>query len=516
MRYTTALPVSLEVSVIKQIQFQRLDDVALPFPYDALGDGTCLVRECEPGIETAEINEHIKIIRTINTPRFSGGPEPIRVDGILRFVQYDGERGLETKEFGEWQCIRCHHIQLVQIEKGKIYEPFECENDVCKRKTGFKPLFPKELVRPIWPLPGPYIECPGWGIYIDVLDFCKKYLILEDREYYVMALWIMATWLSEDFKTAPYLTFIAPKSSGKTAALNVLHELAYRAISTVSVTAAALFRCIDLWHVTLLIDEAEYQVRADTESGQALYGCLNGGYKRGSYALRTEGDANCRVPAAFELFGFKAIASTKLFLPTLESRSIIFNMRQATPKEIIIDEEEARTIRSKLLYWRYETLGKLPNVQPDSKIGRIVEMLTPLYTVAQILKYSKDAKVPITYEGLSILLNNLIEDMQEQRKQEEQDSAEGQVLKVVKDLIEKDAQYELFIRIKDVANDLIAGFEWEEVPGKQKISARVGQILKTMGILTTRQKYGMILNYEESRNAKRLNELYKRFLRDED
>ncbi len=501
--------------MIKKIRFQRLDDITLTFPFESLEDGTCLVNEYEPGIETAEVGEHIKILNTIITPQISGGPEPILSDGILKFITpCDGGQKLEIREFGEWRCIRCNQITLIPITDNKIYEPFECENEVCGRKTGFRPLFPKELVRPIWPLPGPYIECSGREVYSDILNFCKKYLVLEKREYYVMALWIMATWLNENFKTAPYLTFIAPKSSGKTAALRVLHELSYRAISTVSVTAAALFRCIDLWHVTLLIDEAEYMVRADTESGQALYGCLNGGYKRGSYALRTEGDANCRVPAAFELFGFKAIASTKLFLPTLESRSIVFNMRQAVPQEIVIDEEEARVIRSKLLYWRYETLGKLPIVQPRSKIGRIVEMMTPLYTVAQVLKDTDGVKVPITYEGLNILLNDLIEDMQEQRKQEEQDSTEGQVLKVVKDLF--DDEYRDSIKIKDIANDLIANYEWEEVSGKQKISVRVGHILKSIGIQTTRQKYGMVLNHKEPRNAKRLKELYKRFLRDED
>ncbi len=500
----------------KKIQFQRLDDYKLQFPYEVLEDGTCLVDESEPGIDAAVVEEQIRIINTVSTADFSGGPEPIQADGILKFATpCDEGRRLETKEFGEWQCIRCNHITLIPIVGNKIYEPFECDNEICRRKTGFRPLFPKELVRPIWPLPGPYIACSGWEVYEDVLNFCKKHLVLEEREYHVMTLWILSTWLNENFKTAPYLTFIAPKSSGKTAALRVLRELAYRAISTVSVTAAALFRSIDLWRVTLLIDEAEYLVRPDTESGQALYGCLNGGYKRGSYALRTEGDANCRVPAAFELFGFKAIASTKIFLPTLESRSIVFNMRQAVPQEIVIDEERARTIRSKLLYWRYETLGKLPIVQPSAKIGRIVEMLTPLYTVAQVLN-CKGVNAPITYEGVNLLLDSLIEDMEEQRKQEEQESTEGQILKVIKNLVENDKRYELSIKIKDVVHDLIADYEWEEVPGKQKLSARVGHILKTMGIQVTRQTHGRAVNYEEPRNAKRLKELYKRFLGDDD
>lgn len=501
----------------RKIRFQRMDDQSLPFRFEMLSDGTCLVNEWEAGIETSDVQEHIKVLNTINSYKFVGCSEAFRMDGALMFVNpsLDGQ-SLERGNFGDWQCQRCNHISHILPLHNKYAEPFECENDVCGRKGPFKPLFPKELIKPIWPIPGPYIECTGQDVFSDVLSFCKRYLVLDDREYYVMALWIMATWLNEDFKTAPYLTFIAPKSSGKTAALGVIHELAYRAVSTVSVTAAALFRSIDLWHPTLLIDEAEYQVRADSESGQALYGCLNGGYKRGSYALRTEGDANSRIPAAFELFGFKAIASTRLFLPTLESRSIIFNMQQAIPKEIVINEDDARIIRSKLLFWRFETLNKLPIIQPASKIGRIVEMLTPLYTVAQILKGSDGMALPITYEGLNVLLDNLIFDMEGARKQEEQDSSEGQILKVIKSLVELDNGFDMCIKIKDISNDLIAEFEWEEVPGKQKITARVGQMLKTMGIQTSRRGKGRVLEYDEPKNAQRLKELYKRFLNEVD
>jgi len=46
----------------------------------------------------------------------------------------------------------------------------------------------------------------------------------------------------------------------------------------------------------------------------------------------------------------------------------------------------ADIIRSELVYFRFSNLGKLPITQPDSTSGRLIEIMTPLYTVAQIFK----------------------------------------------------------------------------------------------------------------------------------
>src|SRR5450756_3018795 len=111
----------------------------------------------------------------------------------------------------------------------------------------------------------------------DSYNYIREYLVLKPEEYHLMTLWIMASYLVDNFETVPYLLFIAPKESGKSQAMRILSQLAYRAFLAASVTPSALFRAIELWKVTLLIDEAEYQIKTDTESGQALYETLNMG-----------------------------------------------------------------------------------------------------------------------------------------------------------------------------------------------------------------------------------------------
>lgn len=505
-----------EPELPKQTVFTILTNERLPFNYHVQRDGTCITDGDQSGIALAEQLGYIKILKEdvpANLGMFSGEPEPI-LNGNLKFVQpCKGKRGLEgealqVRVFGDWKCQRCGYINHISIEKGKpIKSPFVCFNDDCGRKGPFKEEFPTELVKPIWRLPLSPIPSHGVEIYTEIYNFCRKYLVLKPDEYYILADWIMSSWLVDDFQTCPYLCLIAPKSSGKSQVLNVLGALAYRAVSAISVTAASLFRAIELWHITLLIDEAEYQVKLDSEAGQALYGCLNGGYKRGSYAIRIEGDNSSRVPASYDVFGFKAIASTRLFHPTLESRSIIFNMSQGMPSKILIDMQEADLLRSKLLYWRFETLGKLPQFIPESKNGRLIEMFIPLFTVAQVLKDSEGVKKPISYEDLIKLLNNKIREMESQRKEEERGSVEAKIIGAI-DELEGEKPKEGFgerteIAVKEIAEHL----KWDD----PKAAANIGRKLKVMGIKTKHTNHGNVIDILDQDVMARLEELKKRY-----
>ncbi len=449
---------------------------------------------------------------------FCGGAEIILNKEMQTIKPFNGLNGsgseLRRERMGMWQCKRCNHIMYVPFDNGKITEPFECFNDVCGRKGPFKPLFPKELIKPIWKLPNDAIECTPTELYNEICLFVKEYLILKPTEYHIYTLWIMASWLVDDFDTCPYLLFIAPKESGKSQAILLLQYLCYRAVLSISVTSAALFRSIELWHITLLIDEAESQVRMDTESGQALYGCLNGGYKRDSYAIRIEGDN--RVPTTYDVFGFKGIASTKVFHPTLESRSIIINMTQGKPKKMIINKMDANILRSKLLYWRFTTLTKLPLVLPESKSGRIIEMFIPLFTVAQVFKNKNGVKTIISYDGIEKILKDKIKELEGLRKDEEVESVEAQILQAIDKLEERCKEgytdEKDTIKIGEIADYLKQERGWEEEPGKEKINTIIGRRLKVMGLHTKHTMYGNILDLTDEETMFCLKQLKERFL----
>ncbi len=481
----------------------------IPFDYERMGNGLFSTFADENILEVAEGDGLIKIQeRNVNyLKNFFRGPPEVVLNGHLKIITpSSGETNkgefLEEVKIGTFKCKYCDAETFVEQEKGKYAEPLFCDN--CQRKGQFKPLFPKDLMKPAWKLPYSALECSAWGVYEDVYNFIKEYLILKENEYHIMTLWILATWIGDDFNSCGYLLFVAPKESGKSQAMQVLHHLAYRALVTVSVTPSSLFRGIELWKMTLLIDEAEYQVRQDTESGQALYGCLNGGYKRGSYALRTEGES--RIPMTYDVYGFKAIASTKIFLPTLESRSIIINMTQGKPKEILIDEDKGTMIRSKLLYFRFSTLGKLKRVQPKSTSGRLIEMFTSLYTTAQIFKEGEGIKSVIDHDGLIKILDEKMRELESRRNLEEEESSEALVLNAITEVLAKDVLYSNYpdlIFLKDIANFL----GWT----KDHSTGDIGRILKGMGIKTKRRMNGTVIEYKKQDVADRIKEMMIRY-----
>jgi len=239
------------------------------------------------------------------------------------------------------------------------------------------------------------------------------------------------------------------------------------------------------------------------------------GYKRGSYALRIEGDS--RIPTPFDVFGFKAIASTKIFHPTLESRSIIINMAQAKPEKIIINGSVADDLRAKLLYFKFKYLSTLPISQPCSLSGRIIEIMTPLFTVAQIFKDLSGVRVLISYDDLISLLNDQIKEMESTRKNEEHESDEALILesiqKIDKDLYRNDPE---FVYIKDIARDL----NWiddreistSRLTTKQS-TMKISYILKAMGLHTTRIHKGTCIKVGDPAIQQRLIELYNRYLK---
>jgi AraC-like DNA-binding protein len=140
----------------------------------------------------------------------------------------------------------------------------------------------------------------------------------------------------------------------------------------------------------------------------------------------------------YNLFSPKAIAGTEDILRTTKSRCITFKMAKATrPIPIFIDKERARTLRSKLLQYRFDEMLDCEAREPreaatryggvDKAIdelckvssGRLTELFLPLYQVTpmkyrgEILDYVQNLRAERTREmGLSeetLVLTAIIE-----------------------------------------------------------------------------------------------------------
>lgn len=405
----------------------------------------------------------------------------------------------EYGQIGEYECSYCGTTQdrVYEIAKGKSIKPYFCCNAECGKKDRFRLTSPEHLQKPVWLVPGNPKECTENELFDQLIDFYKQHLILKEHEYNILALWVMASWLVDDFRTCSYLALIAPKSSGKTQVLEAIRQTAYRAFATSSVTPAALFRSIELWHLTLCIDEAQDLINSNTETGQAIYACLLAGYKRGISALRAGDKSTGFTPESFDLFGFKAFSGTKLVLDTLESRSIAFDMQKAKPKKILMDEDRAMELRSMLLWYRFTHLHKLKLRMPhECESGRLIELFTPLYTVEDGLNCK---------ESLDYMINKMLN----RDKEEEKNTLEAEIMIAIDTLIDTPLEGTFTGRAMILVSEIIYEMAWEPT---RKSSTIIGKKLKVMGIPSKHTKHGNGIDIGNPNVLATVEQLIKRYV----
>ncbi len=182
----------------------------------------------------------------------------------------------------------------------------------------------------------PFTEVEPWPEAVDpaqllteIAATVRRFIVCDLDTAYAVALWASMTWFIEVVQVAPLAVITAPeKRCGKSQLLFLLGRLAARAITTSSISPAALYRTIDAWCPTLLIDEADAFMRDNEE----LRGILNSGHTRESaYVIRTVGDSF--IPTKFNTWGAKALAGIGHVADTLMDRSVIFELRRKLPHE---------------------------------------------------------------------------------------------------------------------------------------------------------------------------------------
>jgi putative DNA primase/helicase len=108
-----------------------------------------------------------------------------------------------------------------------------------------------------------------------------------------------------------------------------------------NITPAALFRSVEAWKPTLLIDEADTFAAMHDE----LRGILNAGHTRDTaYVIRAEGDAN--EPRIFSTWAPKVVAAIGHLPDTIEDRSIRCVMARKPTSEIKQDAFDSPAVQA--------------------------------------------------------------------------------------------------------------------------------------------------------------------------
>ena len=174
---------------------------------------------------------------------------------------------------------------------------------------------------------------------------------MSDYSRDICALWIVHSYLIKRFMISPKLSIrSAVKGCGKSTLLDVLSHLVFRALVTGSITRAALFRIIDMWHPTLLIDEVDSFVGDDEE----LRGMLNNSHRYDGAVVRTVGDEH--EPRRFSIYAAVALAGIGGLVDTLADRSVTNDLQRRRPSEPIAQlrigrMEHLHTMRRRIARW---------------------------------------------------------------------------------------------------------------------------------------------------------------------
>ena len=121
----------------------------------------------------------------------------------------------------------------------------------------------KNLITEVEPWPE---SVDGATLLDELVHTIKAYVVLPRGAAQALALWILHTYCLDAFVVSPLLVLKSPeKRCGKTTGLTILHFLVKRAVSAANISPAVLFRSIEKYQPTLLIDEADTFLRHNDE-----------------------------------------------------------------------------------------------------------------------------------------------------------------------------------------------------------------------------------------------------------
>lgn len=216
--------------------------------------------------------------------------------------------------------------------------------------------------------------------HVDVSETFKK----------IASYYVLLTWLYDNFTAIPYLRALGQHGTGKTRFLKTVGNICYRPVFLGgAVSAASLYRMLELYQGTLLIDETDYSPKSEVWA--LLLQILNLGYEADAVVIRCDG--NNFKPIPYHCYGPKIIAGRKPFQDkALDSRCLTETFyptrRDDIPLQIprAIEWKDAREIRNMLLSWRFarynadpEHLGYLTG-DLEPRLEQIVRPLQAILT----------------------------------------------------------------------------------------------------------------------------------------
>lgn len=228
----------------------------------------------------------------------------------------------------------------------------------------------------------------GDSLLCRIVEMFHAFAILPTGAAEALSLWILNTYVFDCFFHLPILLIDSPeKRCGKTTVLSLLNQLCNRPLSTSNISMAAVFRTIDKWKPTLLIDEADTFLGRNDE----MTGLINSGHtKTAAFTIRCTGEDN--EPRPFSTWAPKVIAMIGEAPGTIIDRSVRVRLRRKLDNEVVkkINHQDGRfkKIQKQCARWAADNSVLLQRVVPkplDTPNDRAADNWSPLLAIAAVV-----------------------------------------------------------------------------------------------------------------------------------
>jgi hypothetical protein len=231
----------------------------------------------------------------------------------------------------------------------------------------------------------------------DLIAYKRRHVVYNDA--LATALWVMFTWIHDEVAIHSPILLVtsAEPECGKTTLLSLIAYLVPRAITSVEVSKAALYRSIRLWQPSFIVDEFDSVLASRDEGAMELRSVVNTGHARGYGVIRCITDEH--RPELFPTFAPKALGMVGRKLPaTTLSRCLIVELRRRTESETIqrfshADSPELADLRSRLLRWSMDNVDALRAAAPSMPAGfanRRADNWRILFAIADLCAGAED------------------------------------------------------------------------------------------------------------------------------
>jgi DNA polymerase I len=287
--------------------------------------------------------------------------------------------GIES--FKELKRITISHPALSQHKtwwenwiKGKTKE----EKEIGKLASRLQPIEP-------WP-----DQVDGIALLDEISATFQRFVVTVQPEAVIIAsLWAVFTHALDAFGIAPFLVFWSPlPECGKTVAQSIVGRLVPKPLEGSSLTQAVVFRTIEKFQPTLLVDEA-----ADLLDNPELMSLFRASHQRNK-AFTFRCDPDTHEPRDYSTWCAKSLCITeKRIERAFASRSLIIEMHRKKLSEKregfsdLNEYPEIEALRRQVSRWVQDNLSAIREAVVDSPQvkNRNLDNFVPLFKIAQVV-----------------------------------------------------------------------------------------------------------------------------------